>query len=142
MADLITYLQFARRMGPVAAATLDRTQVEEFITDVSALVRDAASGELDDVDHTTPTPGVIVPVVVSAVRRCLVNPDGDSSEMLDGHRVDGRNQSGLFLSDEERAIVRTYAGVALSARSLPLTSDVPTPKTESVPLEEVGWVSL
>ena len=140
--DLITYGDFTDRMGPVVSATLDTEQVEAYIHDVSELVRDAAAGELDLVDKSTPAPGVIVVVVVSAVRRCLVNPDGDASEMLDGHRVDGRHQDGVFLTRREEEVVKRWAGVSLSAKSLTLDADMPIPRTESVPLEEIGWVRL
>ncbi len=141
MADLISIDMVTSRLGP--NVPVDVTQVGDFISDATALVRDAAEGALDATDHTSvaddfPT---VVPVVVSAVRRMLVNPDGFGSEMLDGYRFEQASKSGVFLTKLEWRTVRKAAGL-LSAKSVNLNVDVPTPKTEATPEEEIGWVKL
>lgn len=139
MADLITLEQLTDRLG--SSFSVDTVQATAYITDASALVRKAADGNLDDVDHTTPPPDAIVPVVVSAVRRALVNPDGAGSESIGDYRTGGLPQDGVFLTKKERSEIRSYYGI-LSVGSIPLNADIPTPKTETVPEEEVGWVPL
>lgn len=137
MADLITVAMLTSRLGP--NVTVDRAQAGEFIKDASAQARKVAKGELDAVDHTTiedihPT---VVPVVVSAVRRMLLNPDGFGSEMLDGYRSEQMPRDGVFLSKAEKREIRAAVGLLSAGRSVPVAADVPTPRTETVPGEEV-----
>lgn len=141
MADLITVAMLTNRLGP--NVPVDNTQVESFITDATAQARKVAKGALDDVDHSTVEADYpdVVPVVVSAVRRMLINPDGYGSEMLDGYRSEQMPRDGVFLSKAEKREIRAAVDL-LSATSVHLTADIPTPRSESVPEEEVGWVPL
>lgn len=122
MADLIIPAQVTDRLGP--DVDVDAGQLSALIADASALVRQAASGQLDLVDHTTPTPDVIVPVVVAAVRRALFNPNGVRSEALGAYRYDGAPSEGIFLTRDELRTVRKHAGV-LAAGTMDLNVNLP-----------------
>lgn len=137
MADLVTTSQVTDRLGP--NFNVDATQLSSAITDASALVREAAEGELDNVDTSTPTPDLIVAVVVSAVRRALVNPDGFGSEMLQGYRFESAPRTGVFLTKDERRTVRKHAGV-LSVGTAELQGYLPSPSSERPPTidDELG----
>lgn len=130
MADLVTSTQVTDRLGPNIPT--DATQLSSLIADASALVRQAAEGELDAVDINTPTPDVLVPVVVSAVRRALTNPDGYGSEMLQGYRFESAPRNGVFLTKDERRTVRRHVGL-LSAGTAELQGYLPSPSSERPP---------
>lgn len=130
MADLVTSGQVTDRLGP--NFNVDATQLASAITDATALVRDAADGELDAVDHTTPPDDVVVAVVVSAVRRALVNPDGFGSEMLNGYRFESAPRDGVFLTKAERRTIRRHVGV-LSVGTAELQGYLPSPASERPP---------
>lgn len=138
MADLITADQVTDRLGP--NITVDATQLSALIADASALVREAAEGELDAVDHTTPPDDVIVPVVVSAVRRALINPDGFGSEMLDGYRFEQGPKTGVFLTKDEKRTVRRHAGL-LSAGTVTLEGYLPVPRYDDRSPDD-AWLDL
>lgn len=104
MADLVTTTQVTDRLGPDFTTDLD--QLDAFIADASALVRQAAEGELDDVDHTTPPDAAIVPVVASVVRRALVNPDQYQQEQIGNYSVTAGVLEGVYLTKDERRTVR------------------------------------
>lgn len=123
MADLVTDAQVTDRLGP--DFTTDAVQVAAFIEDASALVREAAEGELDDVDHTTPPDPAIVPVVVSAVRRALVNPDQNRQEQIGNYSVTAGVTSGVYLTRDERRTVRKAVG-KLSAGHANLEGFIPS----------------
>lgn len=128
MADLITPYMLAQRLGP--SYTVDNTQAFALIADASALVRQAARGQLDTADDTT-VPAAVVPVVVSAVRRALTNPDGHSSAAIDDYKFSTRHTDGVFLTRAERQAVARACDL-LPAVSAPLTADVPYPEGEEL----------
>lgn len=118
MADLISVTMLTNRLGP--SVTVDATQAASLIADVSAQARKVARGALDDVDDTTIEDDYpeIIGVIVSCVRRGLVNPDGFGSEMLDGYRFEQAPRDGVFLSRQEKRQIRDAVGVDASVVTL------------------------
>lgn len=128
MADLITADMLTDRLGGTFA--VDLAQVGALIADASALVRQAARGALDAADDTT-VPAAVVPVVVAAVRRALVNPDGHTSVGIDDYRFTTRHTDGVFLTKAERQAVARACDL-LPAVAAPLSSDVPYAEGEEL----------
>lgn len=111
MADLISLSMLTNRLGP--NVSVDDTQATEYIQDASAQARKIARGELDDVDDDNITEQYpeLIGVIVSCVRRSLVNPDSFGSEMLDGYRSEQMPRDGVFLSKQEKRQIRDAVGL-------------------------------
>lgn len=134
MTTLVSLADFEARVEFDVDAILATSKLD----DASALVRAEAGGELDDVDESN-CPAVIVPVVVSAARRALVNPDGHGDESVDDYRTGRMRREGVFLTRDEKRTVRRWAGV-LSVGTAQLEGYLPIPETEPVGAKRnVGW---
>jgi hypothetical protein len=90
----------------------DLTQVEAFIADASALVRDIADGRLDDATPAT-VPAAIVPVIVKMIRRAIDNPAAIAEEGSDStyrwRAVEGATD--IYATDREEEIIRGAVGL-------------------------------
>lgn len=126
---LITVAELVARPG---FDNLDSGEAEALIEDASALVRDAASPELDDVESPD-TPKAIVAVLVNMIRRGWSNPKGNAQETLGdySYSTGGQMAATIYLTRRERRIVRRAAG-KLGVSSLPMTSDLPRQPSEDV----------
>lgn len=123
MAGLVTIAELTARPG---FDNLDSTIAQALIDDASALVRDAASPLLDDVESPD-TPAAVVAVLVNMIRRGLDNPNGYTQEVLGDYSRTVGTTGGvatLYLTTRERRIVRRAVG-KLGVGSLALTSDMP-----------------
>ncbi len=122
MANLITVAELETRLGP-RFPTLDLGHAAALITDASELVIQAVSDtDTTDTWTTATVPAAIKPVLASAIRRALVNPDGFGSEMIDGYRYDQAPRDGVFLTKQEEQKVRTAAGASSNFTSVALVS--------------------
>lgn len=126
MADLITVQDVEERIGHTLQGALN-TQAARRIADASALVRQAAQGLLDAVNPPD-VPPVIVTVTVAAVQRALANALARSSEAIDGHQWSAADQTGVFLSKDEKRTIRREVGV-LGVNSVILEGDLPIQST-------------
>jgi len=104
---------------------IDSGQAQALIDDASALVRDAATPELDDVESPNAPPAVVA-VMVNMIRRGVFNPMGHQSEQLGdyGYQAGTGGVATLYLTARERRIVRRAAG-KLGASSLTMTGNLP-----------------
>lgn len=129
MAGLITIDQLLTRPG---FDNIDPAQAEALIEDASALVRDAATPELDDV-NAPDTPAAVVAVVVNMIRRGWRNPLGHQSETLGDYSyaagAGGGGVATVYLTRRERRVVRRAAG-KLGAGGLAMTGDLPWQPSE------------
>jgi hypothetical protein len=94
-------------------------RIAVLLEDASAIVRDAADDDFDVV------PDTVVVVVCEMVRRAFDNPAGVQSETVGNWswRL-GSAQPGLYLTPQERSMVRRAAG-KLSVSAASLTNDLP-----------------
>lgn len=102
----------ARLPGGIAEA--DEPRAQAALDDASALIR-AEAGEdwVTDTDEldTDELPDVAVTVCLAAARRAFVNPDGVTSEAIDGYQTQYRNDSAdVYLTRAERRLVRLAVG--------------------------------
>lgn len=129
MAGLITIDQLLARPG---FESIDSAQAQALIDDASALVRDAATPELDAV-NAPDAPAGVVAVMVNMIRRGLRNPLGHQSETLGDYSyaagMGGGGVATLYLTRRERRLVRRAAG-KLGASSLTMTTDLPWQPSE------------
>lgn len=129
MPGLITIDQLLARPG---FDNIDPGQAEALIDDASALVRDAATPELDAVEASA-TPAAVVAVMVNMIRRGLRNPLGHQSETLGDYSYGAGDGGGgvatLYLTRRERRVVRRAAG-KLGASTLTMTGDLPWQPSE------------
>ena len=106
----------ARLPGGIAAADEDRAQA--VLDDVSALVRaEAETDWVDDQDALDGVPDVVVTVTLAAARRAWLNPDGKVSETIGSYSyraADGAT-TGVYLTEEEKRLVRRAGGVVAAA---------------------------
>jgi hypothetical protein len=119
---LITVAELLARPG---FEGLDTSQAQALIDDASALVRDAASPQLDTVNSPN-TPPAVVAVMVNMIRRGWQNPRGLAQETLGDYSYSTGDAAvaTLYLTARERRIVRRAAG-KLGAASVTLDSDLP-----------------
>lgn len=101
------------RLG-LTAGTLsgaDLARAEAALGDVSALIRDEArTNWIDPTDPTAVvTPDQVVTVVYQAVQRKYGNPDDLIQENLGRDYASARSTVGIYLTDEEKRIVRRAA---------------------------------
>lgn len=127
MAGLITLPELLARPG---FDGIDSTEAEALIEDASAEVRDLVSPLLDDVEMPD-TPGSVVSVVVSMVRRGRSNPLGHTQEQLGdyGYSLGGAGVATLYLTRREKRIIRRAVG-KLGAGSLNMEGDLPRQPSE------------
>lgn len=126
MADLINVTDLEDRIGHTLGGGL-ATQATALIGDASALVRQAARGQLDTVDPPN-VPPTIVTVMWTAVRRAMANPLARSGEAVDGHQWQAAGQTGVYLTRDEIRTIRREVGV-LGVNSVVLEGDLPIHST-------------
>jgi hypothetical protein len=119
---LITVAELVARPG---FDGIDSGQAQALIDDASALVREAASPHLDEVESPD-TPPAVVAVIVNMIRRGWTNPVGMAQESLGdySYSTGGAGVATLYLTTRERRIVRRVVG-KLGAASATLDSDLP-----------------
>jgi hypothetical protein len=134
VAGLITTAELVARPG---FEDIDSGQAQALIDDASALVREAATPELDAVESPD-APGAVVAVLVNMIRRGWQNPRGLAQEQLGdyGYSTGGQAVATLYLTARERRIVRRAAG-KLGVSSLTLTSNLPLQPDEPLVGEEL-----
>lgn len=122
---LVTFAELQARPG---FADADQTQAEALLDDASALVRDVASGELDDVVPPD-TPGAVRTVVVDMVRRGLSNPQGYASESVGDYSYSRGGGTSLQPTRREIKAIRRAVGFG-GVTSVPMKSDLPDQLSE------------
>lgn len=126
---LITIADLLARPG---FSDIDSTEAASLIDDASALVREATTPELDDVEAPD-APKAVVAVMANMIRRGATNPLAAAQETLgDYSRSMGGGDGGvasLYMTRRERRIVRRAAG-KLGAGSLDMTGDIPRQLSE------------
>lgn len=118
MAALITFADLQARPG---FAHADQAQAESLIGDVSALVQQIAGPAVLD---AATLPPVLMPVIVSMVRRGLDNPLGVASEQTGGWMASGR--AGVYATRAERKVIRRAVG-KLGVGTAGLEGNLPLP---------------
>lgn len=124
MADLITRLELEARVGHTFTGTLI-TQAEAQIEDATALVRLEADPVV--VPDPPDVPAAIVVVMMTAVRRAQQNPLARAGEAIDGYQWQEGGATGVFLTDDEKKVVRRAVG-KLGVGTLQLEGDLPLPR--------------
>jgi len=128
--SLITLGQYEKRLGlgEGSLSGAEASQVEAYIEDASALVRDIAADDFLDDAGALDVPASIVPVVVSMVRRAVDNPRGLTGEQIGpfSYQAAGSNAAGIFATRNEKRIIRRAVG-KLGAGTAQLEGDLPLP---------------
>lgn len=101
----------ARVPGGIPAE--DEARAQSALEDASALVRDECGRDFVDDEGELDAPAAVVRVVLGVARRDFMNPDGARSdtETVGPHSrtmVRPDDQTGLYLTDQERAICHKY----------------------------------
>lgn len=106
---LISIDQYQDRVGTTFAGA-EATRINALIDDASALVLQIADMDTDWTDATVPD--VVVPVVVSMVRRSLENPLGLSGEQIGQYQwqASSGNATAIHATMRETRIIRKAAG--------------------------------
>jgi hypothetical protein len=127
VAGLITLPELLARPG---FDGIDSGQAEALIADASALVRECARGELDDVEPPD-TPPAVVAVVVNMIRRGWTNPAGAVQETLGdySYSMGGQGVATLYVTAREKRIIRRAVGV-LGVGTVTMTGDLPRQPSE------------
>lgn len=102
-------LRLGLEIGTLQGADLARASAA--LDDASALVRAEASKTWLDGDTVT-APAQVVTIVVKAALREYRNPDGFTSEQLGDYSYRTDQTGGVYLTDDERRIVRAAAGAS------------------------------
>lgn len=135
--------QLEERMGTIENEAAARAA----LVDASALVRaEAPSAAWVAEDSDVEAPDVVVVVVLQAAARALRNPDGAQSEGIGTYNVAfGATLGGVWLTKNERRVVRYAAGVGSGIGSIELESPW-QPEVSTVPVDiggdELPWVTL
>lgn len=111
--SLATVDDLATRLpGGIAAADEDRAQL--VLDDVSTLIRaEVETDWVDDAGALSGVPDVVVTVCLAAARRAWTNPNGVLSETIGSYSYrlpDAAVAPGVFLTDEEKRLIRRAAG--------------------------------
>lgn len=120
---LATIGELELRMQRPLVGTPDEGRAAAALADASALVR----AELPPA-KLTPVPAAVVTIVCQAAARVLRNPEGYASETAGqyGYRYGDAATVGVYLSTEERALLRRLAGRAgLRSTRTPYTAGEP-----------------
>lgn len=99
-------------VGSLQGSDLARAQAA--LDDVSALVRaEAGQNWLSEAHNTTTVtaPPQVVAVVIRAAIREFKNPDGFQTEQLGDYSYRTENTSGVYLTEDEKTIIRKAAGL-------------------------------
>lgn len=125
-------LRLGLEIGTLQGADLARASAA--LEDASALVRAEASKTwLDADDNTVTAPAQVITIVVKAALREFRNPDGFTSEQIGDYSYRTDNTGGVYLTEEERRIVRAAAGASGHGVWSPRT---PTAYGERIPLPD------
>ena len=121
---LISIDQYQDRVGTTFAGA-EATRVNALIDDASALVLQIADMDPEWTDLTVPA--VVVPVVVSMVRRSLENPLGLSGEQIGAYQwqASSGNATAIHATLRETKIIRKAAG-RLGVGTVQLEGYMPT----------------
>lgn len=135
--DLIAVSDVEARLNTTFSGT-DLTQVQAFITDASALVREVTGEDFHDDDTGTEeaTPAAIVPIMVSMIRRALDNPAGHTQASQQAGPFMMQTQkygTGIYATKQERRMLRRAVG-KLPVASVGMTNDLPGMYPEGLPL--------
>lgn len=126
---LIVYPEFADIGSQHATALID---------DASALVREAAQGELDAVEAPD-APAAVETVIVGMIRRGYENPRGVTQESLGDYSYSmgaaGGGVANIHLTRRERKIVRRAVGVS-GVGTTTLASDLPIQPDEPASIDD------
>lgn len=123
-------------LGTLQGADLARAQAA--LDDASALVRaEARTTWLDAETDAVTAPAQVITIVVKASLREFRNPDGFTSEQLGDYSYRTENTGGVYLTEEERRIVRAAAGAASHDVWSPRT---PTAYGERIPLPNLYYM--
>jgi hypothetical protein len=100
-------LRLGLEIGSLQGADLARANAS--LEDASSLVRaEAGKPWLDG--NTVTAPAQVVTIVIKAALREYKNPDGFSSEQIGDYSYRTDNVGGVYLTEDERRIVRMAAG--------------------------------
>lgn len=117
---LVDTSELTARLGRSLDGT-ETTRAANVLEDASRLVLNVGDSTWTDDD----VPDVVATVVLQVARRAFENPDGvtqksvgDASVSYGGARQGGSTDGALYLTKEERRIVRKAAGVDLTAVTL------------------------
>lgn len=127
-------LRLGLEIGSLQGADLARASAA--LDDASALVRAEAGKDWVTTAHGTPTvsaPTQVVTIVVKAALREYRNPAGFTSEQLGDYSYRTDQTGGVYLTEEERRIVRAAAGASGHGVWSPRT---PTAYGERIPLPD------
>ena len=104
-------LRLGLEIGSLQGADLARAQAS--LEDASALVRaEAGKPWLDGDGSTVTAPAQVVTIVIKASLREFKNPDGFTSEQIGDYSYRTDNTGGVYLTEDERRIVRDAAGTS------------------------------
>lgn len=101
-------LRLGFEKGSLQGADLARAQAA--LDDASALVRAEAGKPWLDEEGDVTAPAQVVTIVVKAALREFKNPDGFSSEQMGDYSYRTDQTGGVYLTEDERRIVRQAAG--------------------------------
>lgn len=103
-------LRLGLEIGSLQGADLARAQAA--LEDASALVRAEAGKTWLDEDGLVTAPAQVVTIVIKASLREYKNPDGFTSEQMGDYSYRTDNAGGVYLTEDERRIVRDAAGAS------------------------------
>lgn len=110
--------------------TADEPRAQAALEDASALVREAAGEDwLTDAGALETVPEAVIAVVVSAARRSFLNPEGVKTD-ASGDQSTTFSTAEVYLTKEEKRIVRSAAGTARGAGTIQLEGAFPIPVGE------------
>lgn len=91
---------------------VDKARAEAALEDASILVREAAGQAWTDAAGALPAPETAVTVALRAALREYRNPQGFTTEGLGdySYQLGEGYQSGAYLTDDERAMIRSAVG--------------------------------
>lgn len=127
-------LRLGLETGSLQGTDLARAQAA--LDDVSALVRaEAGKAWVNEAGDTVTAPAQVATIVVKAALREFKNPDGFTSEQMGDYTYRTDQTGGVYLTEDERRIIRQAAGAgAYGAWSVRTPSNYDT--TENLPLPE------
>lgn len=142
---LASVAAFEKRLGlsPGALQGADLARAEAALEDASALVRDEAGRSWVDEDGAVTAPPAVVTVTLKAARREYVNPNGYTSEQTGPFSYQlPRGETGVYLTEAERRIVRRTAGkfgMGTIATPSAYTDPLPLPTGTRLPKTPPFW---
>lgn len=101
----------------------EAARAQAALDDASALVREEARRDWLDADGNPNPPSAVLTVVLTAALRVVRNPDGYTSEAEGDYSYRRSEDTGLgvYLTEEEKTIVRRYRGTKQALWTQPTT---------------------